>query len=397
MSWRTFAMVSLLSLGTLPAQTIHNVGPGGFAQIHTAIAAAAPGDVIVVQAGTYDPFTLNKGLTLTAAPGAVVNIAQPQVLGTVMTVFQIPAGQRAHVVGIRFRNPQQFLSFDLVNVLGGTIAFADCVFEGHASAMDPGLSVRQSDVVMQRCIVLGGAITNASAGYGGGGNDALLLDQSRLAASDCLFLGGSLNWDFGGDAGNGITASNSRLHLSHCTAMGGDNHAFNPGYPPGNGILVRPGATAWLADCLVIGGSGHTIAGAAGLLNLGTTPVGLARTTLGGGFGAPTGPASLGPTAPAPLLSVTTTGPLGRGTTWQVTYEATAGTPVLALLSDRLAPSLDARVVQPAWAGANATGVAFGIVGASGAITFPFAVPNAPSLLHAIVWLHGVAGTSLPL
>ena len=47
---------------SLAAQTVHTVGPGGFAQIHEAIAAASPNDVIQVHAGTYEAFTLDKPL-----------------------------------------------------------------------------------------------------------------------------------------------------------------------------------------------------------------------------------------------------------------------------------------------------------------------------------------------
>ncbi len=48
----------------------------GFAagEVQNAITAASPGDIVVVQAGTYNPFTLNKDLTVTAAPGAIVDI-----------------------------------------------------------------------------------------------------------------------------------------------------------------------------------------------------------------------------------------------------------------------------------------------------------------------------------
>jgi regulator of RNase E activity RraA len=63
-----------LFAGTLAAQTVHLVGPGGFATIQAAISAAANGDVVVIQSGSYTAFTLAKDLTLTAAPGAIVDI-----------------------------------------------------------------------------------------------------------------------------------------------------------------------------------------------------------------------------------------------------------------------------------------------------------------------------------
>ena len=39
--------------GTVTAQSTLTVGPGGYAQISAAIAAASPGDSILVQSGSY--------------------------------------------------------------------------------------------------------------------------------------------------------------------------------------------------------------------------------------------------------------------------------------------------------------------------------------------------------
>src|SRR5262245_39676927 len=97
-----FAAAMALLASSLAAQPVHLVGPGGFAQIQAAINAAANGDVIVIQGGTYLPFTLTKDLTLTAAPGATVDVQPPISFTPVPMVLQPVTA--AKIVGLRFRN-----------------------------------------------------------------------------------------------------------------------------------------------------------------------------------------------------------------------------------------------------------------------------------------------------
>lgn len=54
----------------LDAQATHLVGPGGFAQIRDALAIAAPGDLILVQPGTYSQFFVQRGVTIRAVTDA---------------------------------------------------------------------------------------------------------------------------------------------------------------------------------------------------------------------------------------------------------------------------------------------------------------------------------------
>ena len=87
--------VATLAAAVLPGQATLLVGPGGYAQITAAIAAAAPVDIVLVQPGVYDMFLLMKGLTIRAtAPGAEAVLASTAPLGSANTLWP-PAGATA--------------------------------------------------------------------------------------------------------------------------------------------------------------------------------------------------------------------------------------------------------------------------------------------------------------
>ena len=106
--------VLLFAAGAL-AQTTHLVGPGGLAQIRDALLIAAPGDLVLVQPGTYAQFHANVGVTIRAAvPGTVVVAYDASVLSAVCssdpfclvvesrTRIAPPAGQTVHCEGLEF-------------------------------------------------------------------------------------------------------------------------------------------------------------------------------------------------------------------------------------------------------------------------------------------------------
>jgi hypothetical protein len=91
---RVLAISSVVFLATLFAPraiattyVVDASGGGQFTDIPAAIAAAQPGDVLLVQSGTYSAFTLDKGLT-------IIGYGQPHVAGTA-TIQLVPAGQTA--------------------------------------------------------------------------------------------------------------------------------------------------------------------------------------------------------------------------------------------------------------------------------------------------------------
>ncbi len=384
-------VATTLSSLTLPAQTVRVVGPGGFAQITTAIAAAANGDVLLVHSGNYEPFTLAKDLTITAAPGASVTVVPPFVGATLL---QPPT--RAAIVGLRFR-PNQFL-FHPVQVLSGHVTLNDCSFEGVPSPAT-SLTVQNAAVAMQRCRIFGGAIPAVpTAAFTGG--DAIAVLHGSLAAVDCEFRGGDLGWDFTSRGGHALRLDDAVVHLVRCTAIAGGNSSLISIYPAGNGVHVATTSSVWIADSVVRGGDGHATAGNDAIENLGTTPVVTARTTLQAGPGTPTGPVSTGPLASGPLLGHgSTTAPLVLGQAWTLDYLAAPGTSVLVMFSDRLAVAAPTPLLaERAWlAPTNLAVAGLGITHASGSLQLTLPLPATPALLHTTWFVQGVAGLSVPL
>ena len=65
---RTLVWLALAALSTpVATQTVHTVGPSGFAQIGGAIAVASPGDIIKVDSGFYHEFSCDGHLIGLAA------------------------------------------------------------------------------------------------------------------------------------------------------------------------------------------------------------------------------------------------------------------------------------------------------------------------------------------
>jgi hypothetical protein len=144
----------------VPCQATLTVGAGGYPNVDAAIAAASPGDVIIVLPGAYSPFTLTKGVTLRpAVPNTVVfgSSAFPAVV-----TAQIPPGQTGHIHGLRF---------GALVVDGGRLGVVDCtVTPGLISVYGGALAVLE-----------GVTISHTLPAFG---QSALHVDQSEVVAVD---------------------------------------------------------------------------------------------------------------------------------------------------------------------------------------------------------------------
>ncbi|MBL8752598.1 MAG: hypothetical protein JNK15_04795, partial [Planctomycetes bacterium] len=341
--------VVLMFAAAAAGQSVLNV-PVGFPTIAAAIAAAQPGDVVLVAAGSYTPFTCNKAITLAAQPGAIVQVKNPNV-GLAVTTFTIPVGGLAEVVGIEFRNENSIFRH-AVRVLGGTLACESCWFEGEVYG-DAGLRVDAASVWLRNCRCTGQL---TSVPFWSGGNvgqcAGLRVDHGVVAAVDCEFVGGRILPDGYLGAGAGLLASASSVHCVRCVATGGASMTLGGVTPNGHGCLVQNGVGTWLADCTLRGGS-HFLhpQGGDALHNAGTLPVHLTRVTTipGAGTSAP-GHAIVGPAQPDTGLGLAspTVEPL-LGSPWHVDYLTAASTPLALFFSDRLEPLPPAVTIEPTW------------------------------------------------
>jgi len=383
------SLPSLLLLSPSGAQTTRYVSGGGNA-LDQAIAAAAPGDVLVVAPGVYFPFQLAKGLTIHAPARATLQGQYPSTPQSLS--LTIPAGQEARISGFDFllTSTPGFpgLRGSTVVGAGSRVAFEDCNLSGdfYSPALTLGPS---SEVLLNRC------------GLGG----TLLVTGATVVASDTTIRGGNAGivFRFGPWVAREAVNLQGRFQGERVVAKGGDGvGAPLPGYGGATAIVVGGGSELWLDASQVNGGDGPgPAAGGTGILNASPRRVRLARTQVAGGTGTPpgvpiTGPADLN----APSIGVTTSSPFPAvGAPFGITYSALPFDPIFLLVSRDL-PVVSVPIVEQPIRGPGSPYYALlgvGVADAQGQLTFPLAIPADPALQYLSVWFHGIGGLSLPL
>lgn len=241
----------VLAAGSVAAQSTYVVddsgGPGvSFTSIQSAITAAAPGDVLVVRAGSYGAFTLDKELTIVGVTGVLVTQ-----VSRVLNV-SAPDGVRLaelQMAGLEISGCSGPVLCDQVNVIGATLPSTPAV---------PALRVtNSSDVRFQRSTIRGRSATTA----GDPGWRGALVESSRVEFGVCTLRGGSgsdHNMTFsaldGGDGANALECRfGSRVHLANTKVFGGNGGAAcnffcsgQDGYG-GDAVFVDGGSTAVIA------------------------------------------------------------------------------------------------------------------------------------------------------
>ena len=258
------SLATLLLATTQPAQTTLNVGPGAYAEIADAVAAAQPGDLIVVQPGTYLPFNVSIGLRIVAPSGA--NVTTPPGIGGLIDV-QPPAGQQATIVGLSFYNNTAYPPAEppvTVRVLGNAV-FTDCSFRvtsdypGHAVVCD-------GDAQFDRCHMFGF-------------RDCMAVTGGRVVANSCVFSTARVDW--ADPAPTCITVSNAEVRLNFCDLHGADINPLGA-----HALRLSAGAKCSIADSSVTGGdSTHTGLASTAVDNDSVHPVLHTRSTITGSYG----------------------------------------------------------------------------------------------------------------
>ncbi|MCE9596280.1 MAG: hypothetical protein K8S98_18975 [Planctomycetes bacterium] len=245
----TACLSSLASAGTF---VVDAAGSGNFTDLPPAIAAASPGDVLLVLPGVYSGFTLDKRLVI-LGQGPAVKVNGP------VNVQNIAVGATTALARLEFYAPvtvsncTRTLVLDEITVRDGL----DC-FDS-------------SDVRVSSSDCRG----RTSSSIGASGHTAIVVAQSRLEVTESNIVGSSGNDGGagifnGGDGGHGIAGINGgvRLHLYRSSCSGG-----NGGWPEGGSPPLGQGGDGGDGVSLAypLGDSEATIAGSPVHLLIGGT------------------------------------------------------------------------------------------------------------------------------
>lgn len=374
----------------VPAQTVHQVGPGFLAEIRDALALAAPGDVIEVQPGLYAHFAVTVPVTIRAAVSGTVDVeyqaayAPPSCLAISLcaafqgpTQFLLAPGQTAHVIGLRFRPnvvpalvPNIYVRHR-VAVQGGRATFDQCEFM--ADGISP-LFVTDAAAHLQECVV---AALGAQIGSYG-----VVTSNAQVTAVDSVFAGSSPTSGLS-QAGSAILLQNSTLHASNALLLGGTAQ------PSGAGVAALEASgssTAWIADSVLAGGPG-----ACPTSGFGPGAGRFARTTLL--------PPTAGCTAPAaaPMVGVHRRSPIQNGASFTVDCRTDPNGLIVFFASPGLGtafvPSL---VEEPVWLDPSIFAAGVAVADAQGDASASWSMPPG-AFVDTTLWLQAVSVTAFPL
>lgn len=259
-----FAALALAA--PIAAQTTHLVGPGGFATIPDALAVAAPGDVVLVQPGSYPGFFVTTGVTVRA-----LGLVQVSTISCTL-----PPGANLNLVDLRI------LGQVIVN--GGDVVLDHCRID-HLSFFggSPGVQASQAAVRLLGCTVnVGSTVSGALVATD---SDVHVVDSalSLIAATVSL-------------PPPAVELTTSRFQASQCTIA-----SLGSGSLGGTGVLAGAGSSVWLSDTAIDNGSNSCPVRGLATFRIDRCT---ANASSASGCGAPTaGSPQLGVTQAAPLQS----------------------------------------------------------------------------------------------
>jgi hypothetical protein len=237
-----FVASVLLVLSSTPAAAstivVDASGSGQFTDIPPAIAAAQSGDVLLVLAGTYSPFTLDKGLTIIGYGGASV--------GGPIAITSVAAPGHAAVVDLGYQ--------------GFSIAGCSAPIVLQNAVLDAPCTISQcTDVRLRAITVHAPDATTAVPAFD------VVSSRAEIAESTCHGSNGAVFATFTVNGGDGVAAeAGSRVHFARSSAGGGAGSGSGINFFSGNGgsaaHLYAPNAVMILAG----GGASNMIGGAGG-------------------------------------------------------------------------------------------------------------------------------------
>jgi hypothetical protein len=244
------ASLSLAALGSASTYVVDSSGGVGsdFTDIPPAIAAAQPGDVLLVLSGNYSGFTLDK-------PIAILGQAADVNVNGGASVTAIPSGTVASVVTLKLAGSLQVTNCSGTVVCDGLVVGAFTQIAGSAD-------VRLRFITGVTPPILDGLAVNSSR--------VEVVDSTFRGAKGHDLNGCSSNQAEEGGAGADITSG--EVHFARCNLYGGQGGAggtcIDPGLCPdgrdgGQGIRLETGAQSLvtgLSEFVVGGGPGGAAA-----------------------------------------------------------------------------------------------------------------------------------------
>jgi PKD repeat protein len=240
-----------------PAPPGHVISvPGDFTSIQAAVDAAEPGQVVLIEPGSYSGgVVVQEGISVVGNGGTAV------ILGR-LKVENVPIDQTFLARGLNTSATTALIDND------GHLRIEACSFKGEngspgsfltaepAKNGSVGLLIQEcGSVALIRCFVSGGFGADLNdekfdlfATSGGSGAQII---ASTVAAFDCRFsgAGGGSVFDTvpsgAGSGGSGVIDGGSTLHLSGCTVAGGDGGSGDCNF----------------SQCGSGGGGGHGVSG----------------------------------------------------------------------------------------------------------------------------------------
>ncbi len=349
--------------------------------ISAAIAAAAPGDRIVVRRdGTapYRGFTLNKGLVIRGNYGEFPEVEWA-------SIRAVPAGQSVRLERMIVRSQ----AASIVEVVGcaGTVILRQVFAASGAVAggSAPAMRIERSALVIHD---LGGLSSNRA--------EPCVVVSSTAMFRGVQMSGATLSAVGGLQGAPGLVATSSRIVLHDCRITGGAGVPASPNPFGGcysNGSNGSNAVVAQTSDVLLTGGTQLT--GGPGGSGSGGCPSGARGLALSGSsFRIDPSVRLLGATAGA-MTSIALQPALGNlpvvvdaGTSTSVDLTA-AGPGVWGLFVDLEPGHLElAGVDVPFQLGPSALPILYGALPAAGATSIPLGVPVDPALIERVLWFQ---------